>query len=784
MGSLLSKCTGRDSRDFDDLNAPKPAPNPASPAPVPEPDPTPPPRDPTPPPRDPTPPPPDPTPPRDPTPPPRDPTPPPPDPTPPREPTPPPRDPTPPPREPTPPPAVDLPPSRDPTPPPPPSVTPPRGSSPTPGLHFGTEYKQTHLDTFEVHVDFRSKPTAFDIERRPFVTSGLYTDYEFPLEVALPKPDPHGREIEWKRPTDIRSNPVLFSDGTSKYDIGQRSIGTCWFLAMVTNIADKPNLLKKVIPSDAYPVGTSAYDGVFHCQFWRYGVWEDVYIDDNLPIVYGNSVYGAHSDTDENEMWVALLEKAFARCYGSYEAITGGQSAASYVALTSGVPEEVDFTSGEVSPDEIFYRLTNAHRSGAMVACAVPGNYNGYKGLIGNHEYTLTGTAKVGDTRLVRVRNPWGQSEWEGAWGDGSSEWASLPEHSVPPANRDDGEFYISLEDFMQCFNMATICNITPDFDRDGSEDTLKYVTCLYGDWRDENAAGFKKKLQNPKYLIEVDNRAADVNGDVPLVVQIIQRTEYRKTDMLQIRCDVYKVFGSADNVYIIDELGKDTNSYKNSPQRSFRYLVQPGKYIIVPSSGDAGDEKEFLIRVFTSGELRQYVNLTHDSRANYMQCDMEALPDSLTRRGDQLHTQCLTGNIIQGVNAGGQVSHETVGTNPQFRITVNQTGFVRFQVLQDEKPQLVPLGIRMWRDDGDVKVPLEYRWINLNYREAGVIVLMTDNDDGKFTQGRNVKADYMLDPGNYVLLLHLNTPEEETKFALLVQSEYQPDITGYQLGN
>ncbi|XP_069110106.1 calpain-B-like [Argopecten irradians] len=608
MGSLLSKCTGRDSRDFDDLNAPKPAPNPASPAPVPEPDPTPPPRDPTPPPRDPTPPPPDPTPPRDPTPPPRDPTPPPPDPTPPREPTPPPRDPTPPPREPTPPPAVDLPPSRDPTPPPPPSVTPPRGSSPTPGLHFGTEYKQTHLDTFEVHVDFRSKPTAFDIERRPFVTSGLYTDYEFPLEVALPKPDPHGREIEWKRPTDIRSNPVLFSDGTSKYDIGQRSIGTCWFLAMVTNIADKPNLLKKVIPSDAYPVGTPAYDGVFHCQFWRYGVWEDVYIDDNLPIVYGNSVYGAHSDTDENEMWVALLEKAFARCYGSYEAITGGQSAASYVALTSGVPEEVDFTSGEVSPDEIFYRLTNAHRSGAMVACAVPGNYNGYKGLIGNHEYTLTGTAKVGDTRLVRVRNPWGQSEWEGAWGDG----------------------------------------------------------CL---------------------------------------VQPTNVLHHRRTKATDSRIH-----------------------HKNSPQRSFRYLVQPGKF--------------------------------------------------------HLHTQCLTGNIIQGVNAGGQVSHETVGTNPQFRITVNQTGFVRFQVLQDEKPQLVPLGIRMWRDDGDVQVPLEYRWINLNYREAGVIVLMTDNDDGKFTQGRNVKADYMLDPGNYVLLLHLNTPEEETKFALLVQSEYQPDITGYQLGN
>ncbi|OWF55497.1 Calpain-B [Mizuhopecten yessoensis] len=774
MGSLFSKCKDGESEDFDDLNAPKPVPT--SPAPVPAPDPNPPPRDPTPPPRDPTPPPRDPTPPpRDPTPPPRDPTPPP------RDPTPPPRDPTPPPRDPTPPPPTDLPPSRDPT--PPPTVFPPRDPSPpptdipvTPGLHFGTEYQPTHLDTFEVHVDFRSKPTKFDVDRRPFVSSGLYVDDEFPLHVALPKGDPNGRNLEWKRPTEIRDNPVLFSDGTSKYDIGQRSIGTCWFLAMVTNIADKPTLLRQVIPSDAYPVGRSTYDGVFHCRFWRYGVWEDVYIDDYLPIVYGTTVYGAHSDTDENEMWVALLEKAFARSYGSYEAVTGGQSAASFVALTSGVPEEVDLKSGEVTADELFVRMTNAHRSGAMVACAVPGEYNGHQGLIGNHEYTLTGTAVANGNHLFRVRNPWGGArEWTGAWSDESSEWSLVPEGAVPHANKDDGEFYISIEDFMQCFNLVTICSITPDFDRDGSEDTLKYVTCLYGDWRDDNAAGFRNKLQNPKYLIEVNENAADENGDVPLVVQIIQRTEHRRTDLIQIRCDVYKVFGSDGNMYIIDELGKKTNSYKNSPQRSFRYLVQPGKYIILPSAANAGDEKEFLVRTFTSGPLSQFKNLTHDSRVQYMHCDMDAMPASVSSK--RLHSQVLMGNIREGVNAGGQVSYPTVGINPQFRITVNQTGFVQFQLLQDDKPEMVPLGIRMWRDDGNIHVPLTTPWINGNYRAEGTIVLMTDNDDGKFLAGPNVKADYVLDPGNYILLIHLNSPSDETKFALLAQSENKIDI-------
>jgi hypothetical protein len=71
--------------------------------------------------------------------------------------------------------------------------------------------------------------------------------------------------------------------------------------------------LLQVIPDNGYKVGREDYDGVFHCRFWRFGVWNDVYIDDFLPIVHGESIMGAHSATDKNEMWVSLLEKAFAK---------------------------------------------------------------------------------------------------------------------------------------------------------------------------------------------------------------------------------------------------------------------------------------------------------------------------------------------------------------------------------------------------------------------------------------------------------------------------------------
>ena len=74
-------------------------------------------------------------------------------------------------------------------------------------------------------------------------------------------------------------------------------------------------LFFQIIPEDsAYLVEhPEEYDGVFHARFFRFGKWEDVYIDDYLPVIYGNTIWGAKSDTDKSEMWVALLEKAFAR---------------------------------------------------------------------------------------------------------------------------------------------------------------------------------------------------------------------------------------------------------------------------------------------------------------------------------------------------------------------------------------------------------------------------------------------------------------------------------------
>lgn len=61
------------------------------------------------------------------------------------------------------------------------------------------------------------------------------------------------------------------------------------------------------------------------------------------------------------------------RLYGSYEEITAGLTADSFMNLTGGVAEMIDFRKKRISSERLFQRLHNAFQCPTtMVGCAVP----------------------------------------------------------------------------------------------------------------------------------------------------------------------------------------------------------------------------------------------------------------------------------------------------------------------------------------------------------------------------------------------------------------------------
>jgi len=65
--------------------------------------------------------------------------------------------------------------------------------------------------------------------------------------------------------------------------------------------------------------------------------------------------------------------------------------------------------------------------------------------------------------RLIKLRNPWGTGEWEGAWSDKSELWTQELRDSVAHQDSDDGKFCMTLEDYVNNFAWSSFCVTNDD---------------------------------------------------------------------------------------------------------------------------------------------------------------------------------------------------------------------------------------------------------------------------------------------------------------------------------
>jgi calpain-15 len=49
---------------------------------------------------------------------------------------------------------------------------------------------------------------------------------------------------------------------------------------------------------------------------------------------------------------------------------------------------------------------------------------------------------------LLKLRNPWGEKEWNGDWSDTSPKWTAELKKSLGFTAGEDGTFFMALEDF------------------------------------------------------------------------------------------------------------------------------------------------------------------------------------------------------------------------------------------------------------------------------------------------------------------------------------------------
>ena len=75
------------------------------------------------------------------------------------------------------------------------------------------------------------------------------------------------------------------------------------------------------------------------------------------------------------------------------------------------------------------------------------------------HAFTVLGTHTLSNKqRLVKIRNPWGEETFKGAWSDSSAKWTDKLKKEVGLINtKKDGIFYMAIEDYQKQFEETQI---------------------------------------------------------------------------------------------------------------------------------------------------------------------------------------------------------------------------------------------------------------------------------------------------------------------------------------
>eukprot|EP00931_Biecheleriopsis_adriatica_P061021 TRINITY_DN36673_c0_g1_i2.p1 TRINITY_DN36673_c0_g1~~TRINITY_DN36673_c0_g1_i2.p1 ORF type:complete len:593 (-),score=112.17 TRINITY_DN36673_c0_g1_i2:10-1788(-) len=305
--------------------------------------------------------------------------------------------------------------------------------------------------------------------------------------------------VEWIRSTELNrdENSYLFGE-VRPSDIFQGKVANCWLISAISCAAEFPSAIQDLIePKDI------ASDGMYKVKLYdvQAGSWVETVIDDLVPCEtrrfwerYAKPLFAY---TKSAYVWPLIMEKAFAKFCGNYSVLHWGSIGWAWQALTGCEQQRMyrrerseaglwrlyvlniddqrrRLWAGErrAAPFHKANSLLDADKLWAVVHSGIKYNYlmaahienkkevTREDGLVEGHSYSLVLTASCQGFRLVKLRNPWGTLEWNGAWSDGDTMWEENPEvtKQLEPENAADGCFWMAWEDFVVRFTCINIC--------------------------------------------------------------------------------------------------------------------------------------------------------------------------------------------------------------------------------------------------------------------------------------------------------------------------------------
>mmetsp|Transcript_34085 Transcript_34085/g.89871 ORF Transcript_34085/g.89871 Transcript_34085/m.89871 type:complete len:635 (-) Transcript_34085:33-1937(-) len=290
------------------------------------------------------------------------------------------------------------------------------------------------------------------------------------------------KEYGWTRLSEMHDKACLFQRVVPENVHVEDNAPNQWFVQACTAVAEYPAWIQSMIGAT-----NLSSSGKYTVRLYHPGKKEfvNVIVDDFVPTEAQAPVFSGISMN--GEIWLPLVEKAFAKLNASYKNMARGTVAYGLWYLCGGAgAESWERHSGfwkrwcavwkgkandtinrkraegtvhdgnEVGPAMLWLLLRQYMELCYPVTCFADQGMASESNLRTTAVYSIIGAREVklenGKLRMVRMRNSFGKTFYTGRWSDSSDAWLECPAavNQLKFEPKNDGTFWMSYNDFLR----------------------------------------------------------------------------------------------------------------------------------------------------------------------------------------------------------------------------------------------------------------------------------------------------------------------------------------------
>jgi hypothetical protein len=426
----------------------------------------------------------------------------------------------------------------------------------------------------------------------------------------------------WQVSTAINVVAGLFDGGTDPDDVHVGKLNDAWLLSAISILAASGGVDDGKVDAlidRLFITKQTSLTGAYALRLFKNAQWETVIVDDYFPVLAGGDAAKssasagaafAHS-RDFEELWVPLLEKAFAKYHGGYAALeSGGFVHHALTELSGFASHEICLapasrgTLKQTLWTQLLQYKANKFLMGAGTISSESADTEILDtGLVFGACYVVYDVRAIDGFQLLQLRNPPGDhAEWKGDWSDHSKLWTRrLKKRLGWRADADgDNTFWMSFDDFCHAFRSLYVCQYY---------DPAKWpIQIRHGAWTRETACGLPTRHNadctlegNPQFSLGVTRPT-----EVLLTVTQVDQAGLAPVDVLPIAMYVVAQGHAKDRALRVKTLTRDTVvAHSGEPTRAREVRVQCSldarAYTVLVAAYKKGMEGPFTLTVQTN---------------------------------------------------------------------------------------------------------------------------------------------------------------------------------------